>query len=104
MLLSCCERGALSASYRLKSRLYRNGVSETFALVGEDGLPEYGTTPFESDEVVMSDELLDFNPGDIIKYTIVIWLEGDDPQCLDNIRGGNVKMSMDFEVRGVEAP
>ena len=36
------------------------------------------------------------NPGDIDKFTIVIWLEGDDPDCLNNLIGGEIKMHMDI--------
>ena len=28
------------------------------------------------------------------KYTIVIWMEGDDPECVDRIVGGSVEFSM----------
>ena len=38
----------------------------------------------------------DFKPGDIDKFTIVIWLEGDDPDCIDNILGGEIKMHMEI--------
>ena len=35
-------------------------------------------------------------PGQIIKYTIVIWLEGQDAQCVDDILGGQVKLAVEF--------
>ena len=44
-----------------------------------------------------------FNPGDIDKFTIVIFLEGDDPECLDNIIGGEMKMHMDITEEHTEA-
>lgn len=28
------------------------------------------------------------------KYTIVIWVEGDDPDCIDELIGGEIKMNM----------
>ena len=33
-------------------------------------------------------------PNQTDKYTILIWLEGNDPECIDNIIGGEMKMSM----------
>ena len=46
------------------------------------------------------------SPGQKIKYTVLIWLEGQDPQCVgDNdslidaergILGGQVKLSVEF--------
>ena len=38
----------------------------------------------------------DFKPGDIDKFTVVIWLEGDDEDCTDNILGGEIKMHMEI--------
>ncbi|MBE6592736.1 MAG: hypothetical protein E7642_01935 [Ruminococcaceae bacterium] len=87
-----------SAEAAIRIRLYKNGKATTYAQMGADGLPEYGTTPFESAKVAFSDKTENFEKDEIIKYTLVIWLEGDDPECLDNIKGGNVKMSMTFKV------
>ena len=28
--------------------------------------------------------------------TVVIWLEGDDPECVDNLLGGEIKISMNI--------
>jgi hypothetical protein len=35
-----------------------------------------------------------YKTGDITKFTIVIWLEGDDPDCVDSIIGGQFKVDM----------
>ena len=67
-------------------------------LIEADGMAERGTTPFVSDDVVFANSVESFDAGQVIKYTLVIWLEGDDPECLDNIMGGTVKMSMHFSV------
>ena len=41
---------------------------------------------------------MDMNIGSVDKYTIVIWIEGDDPECTDDLLGGVIKMSMTIEV------
>ncbi len=82
----------------VRIRLYKDGVHTTYAKLAADGTPEYGTSPFWDEETVFTDVTEDFAAGDIIKYTVVIWLEGDDPECLDNIRGGNLKMSLTLSV------
>jgi len=51
-------------------------------------------TPFETDTIVMQEHIEDFKVGDIDKYTIVIWVEGDDPECKNNLIGGEIKMHM----------
>ena len=35
-------------------------------------------------------------PDDIHKYTVVIWLEGDDPECDDRLMGA--KIGMNFQI------
>lgn len=96
------DSAVLGAEAAVRIKVYRDGVPTTYAKLAANGLPEYATTPFESEDVICSDEVPDFKPGDIRKYTLVIWLEGDDPECLDNIKGGNVKMSMTFTVQEQE--
>ena len=41
-------------------------------------------------------ERQEIQPDEIDKYTVVIWLEGDDPNCKDDILGGHVEMTMRF--------
>lgn len=55
---------------------------------------EKGTTPFYSDDTVMLELTENFKIGDINKYTVVIWVEGDDPECQDDLIGGEIKMHM----------
>lgn len=92
------DSAVLGADEAIRVRVYRNGTPTTYAKMGADDHPETGTVPFVSDDVVFSNDIPDVQAGQILKYTLVIWLEGDDPECLDNIKGGNVKMSMTFEV------
>ncbi len=81
----------------VRVRVYKNGEEKTYAKLGADGMPEYGTIPF-GEEKVFKLVAQNVQAGEIIRYTIIIWLEGDDPQCLDNIRGGAVKLSMSFAI------
>ena len=37
-------------------------------------------------------------PGEKDKYTVVIWLEGNDPDCVDKIIGGTMKLGMNFKI------
>ena len=37
-----------------------------------------------------------FKPGEKDRFTIVVWLEGDDPDCIDDIIGGELKMEMNI--------
>jgi hypothetical protein len=59
------------------------------------------TTPFKSVEsaytkgtTIILEKVEDFKPDDLDKYTIVVWIEGDDPDCQDALIGGEIKMHM----------
>ena len=70
------------------------------AITGE---PEPDTTPFrDDDETIILEKREGMNPKDIDKITIVIWLEGDDPECVNAILGGEMKMHMDIYEEHVE--
>ena len=43
-----------------------------------------------------------FTPGTIDEYTLIIWIDGDDLECTDNILGGEFKVHMDFTVNAPE--
>lgn len=56
--------------------------------------PEPDTIPFLDEDTVMLELTENFEVGDIDKYTVVIWVEGDDPECKDDLIGGEIKMHM----------
>lgn len=80
----------------IRIRVYRNGVATTYAKKSANGTNEPDTVSFESDKVVSSMYVGDFKPGDLDRYTIVLWIEGSDPDCTDNILGGEFKVHMNF--------
>lgn len=63
----------------------------------EDG--KYGviTTPFVNDKLVVQGMVEEVLPQEVHKYTVVMWVEGNDPECTNDIFGGYAKFSMDFE-------
>ncbi len=82
--------------------VYRNGEPTTYAAPAANGGNEAGCENFESDEVVYHLANDTFKVGYVDKYTVVIWLDGDDPECIDNIIGGAVEFAMDFDSDGAE--
>lgn len=54
------------------------------------------TTPFASEKVVTTGFREGIKDGEYDKYTVVIWYEGEDPECTDDIIGGWVECYMDF--------
>lgn len=53
---------------------------------------------FESDTVVARGQQSEVAPMDVHKYTVVIWLEGDDPDCTDELIGGHAGMDFAFKL------
>lgn len=83
--------------------VYRNGEKTLYAKINENtNQPEEGTVPFYSNKEVMVTCREDFKPGDIDKFTIVIFIEGDDPDCLDDLIGGEMKMHMEITEEHIE--
>lgn len=71
---------------------------ENYGFLRIEGLKEFRTTPFINKGVVCSEKREDMKPGDIVKYTVVVWLEGEDPECIDDILGGHLSMNMQFRL------
>ena len=81
----------------VRIRVYKNGEFIDYAKMSKNNTPEKGTVPFTSNTLVARDHVQNFAPGNSNKYTIVLWLEGTDPECTDNILGGQIKIHMDFK-------
>lgn len=76
---------------------FLNDSKNVYAKMNSDSqMPEDGTLSFYSDDIVVLDARRDFKVGDIDKFTIVIFVEGDDPDCLNNIIGGEIMMHMEI--------
>ena len=86
----------------VRVRIYKNDEYVTYAKMGSEGVPEPNTVAFQEDNLVVREHTESFKPGNIDKYTIVLWIEGSDPECTDNILGGEFKVSMQFNSEYVE--
>ncbi len=102
-----------NATLRIVSA-YKGAEKAMRACVFVDGVPtvyaapkkgtENGLEAFAADKVFLSDDTImqqtfnDFKVGDVKRFTVVVWLEGEDPECVNDIMGGDVKLKMDLEV------
>lgn len=81
----------------IRIMLYRNGEKTIYAKPNErTGLAEIGTEMFYSNMEPVLECRENFAAGEIDKFTIVVFLEGDDPDCVDALIGGEMKMHMDI--------
>ena len=75
--------------------VYKNGEKTVYAKKNQNTQqPEPNTIPFVSNVQVMSVKQPELKAKSVDKYTVVVWLEGDDPECVDEIMGGEMKMKM----------
>lgn len=92
-----------NADEAVRVKVIKDGVETTYAKINKTtGEAEPGTVAFSEDGVIMLEQEKNFKPGDVHKYTVVIWLEGNDPECVDDIIGGEVKMHMNLAEEHIE--
>ncbi|MBQ7964879.1 MAG: hypothetical protein IJ331_02220 [Ruminococcus sp.] len=101
---------AKNADEALRVMIYRNGEPTIYAQKNRDGSQLEDIVNFEfvegnddlnlNDYVLLNDITEGIAPNETIKYTIVTWIEGNDPECLNDIMGGYVKMQWLFNVEG----
>ena len=75
--------------------------SDQFELVKQDGaIKYYRVIPdlFESDMTIVSGIQEGVEPQEVHKFTVVLWLEGDDVDATDDKIGGHLGVEMDFQL------
>ena len=90
------DANSKGAEEAVRVAVWKDGERTVYAWPSKTGEPEKGCVNFESEKVVCSFEEDDFKVGYVNKYTVVIWMEGDDPECVDKIIGGSVEFSMNI--------
>lgn len=94
IVLDSSSKGAEEA---VRVAVWRNGERLVYAKPAVDGEEEPGCTNFVNEEIVCAYTEENFLVGNVDKYTIVIWMEGEDPECVDAIVGGSVEFSMTID-------
>ncbi len=94
------ENATKGVDEAVRVAIYYNGEKTVYGKTKADGTGKESDCDeeFLSTSVVMRCLKEQFEPKDRDKYTVVIWLEGNDPECLDNIIGGTMKLGMNFRI------
>lgn len=66
-------------------------------LTDTDILVNYPVENFISSVTLLQQTELNFTRNSVNRYTIVMWLEGYDPECTDDIKGAIMRMELHFE-------
>lgn len=84
----------------IRVAVYKNGEKTLYGKTKSNGggIESDCDKEFLSSDVVMRTQQEGFSPNDRDKYTVVIWLEGNDPDCVDAIIGGTIKFQMEFKI------
>lgn len=67
---------------------------EQYSYDEETGIYTLTTEIFASSKIVEMAERPEIQPEEVDKFTVVIWLEGEDPECVNDILGGTIEMMM----------
>ncbi len=81
----------------VRVRVYVDGTPTTYAKLKSDGsgeLEEDADKEFYSDSIICKERVDNFLAKEIERITVVIWLEGNDPECNDPIIGGQIRIDM----------
>ena len=84
----------------IRVAVYKNGKKTVYGKTKSsgEGLEGDCDEAFETSSIVMTTAAEGFKPGSKDKYTVVVWLEGNDPDCTDELIGGTLKLGMDFSI------
>ena len=80
----------------IRIMVFLNGEKTVYAKSNKNGNPEPNTKAFYSEDCILLEGRMNIRPGDIDKFTIVVWIEGDDPDCVNDIIGGTMRMHMEI--------
>ena len=90
-----CTEHAENAYSPLEFTQNTEGLREIHHKEGEG---DWYTTPFYSEEYIFYNQGFELMPEQTIKYSLIVWLEGWDPECVNDIIGGQLKVDFAFEI------
>ncbi len=86
----------------IRVRIYRNGEHTTYAKLQPPerggGLEPDADKKFYSHGIVAYERVPELKIGEITRFTVVVWIEGPDLDCKDELIGGHLKLEMKLEV------
>ena len=79
----------------LRVVVFKNDEKVVYAKTSsETGDPEEGTKAFIDEKTIMAERTENFEVGAVDKYTVVIFIEGNDAECTDALIGGEIGVYM----------
>ena len=92
----CLISKELDIDEAIRIMLIRNGEKKIFKKAPVNDTPgEENMIEFLSDDVY-KEETVPIKKNGVDKFTFVIWVEGNDPQCVNDILSGKITLSVDM--------
>ena len=88
----------------IRVRIYVNGVPTDYAKTRSDGggmESHLCDKTFAGKYVVCREEIPEVGFDEYVRFTVVIWVEGDDPDCNDSVVNGKIKFDMQIEAKAI---
>ena len=93
----------LNVDEAIRIMIIRNGERTIYAKKSKvTGESEPNTTKFTSQSIAVLEQRKNFKPKAKDRFTVVVWIEGDDPECQNELLGGEIKMHMDITEEHVD--
>lgn len=93
----------LNVDEAIRIMIIQNGKKQVYAKKSKvNGEAEPGTKKFASKSIAVLEQRKNFKPNSKDRYTVVVWIEGDDPECKNDLLGGEIKMHMDITEEHVD--
>lgn len=89
-----------SADEAVRFQVYKNGSDSVYAkgTYKDRKTAETDATKFVDNDTIFKTQKSPLKAGAVDKFTVVAWIEGNDRECVDAIRGGTVRSQMVFDV------
>lgn len=87
----------------IRIMIYHNGDKTVYGKLNEKTKEPEETTDkgFFSTDIAVLEERKAFAPNEKDRITVVVWVEGDDPDCNNDLIGGGIKMHMDIREESI---
>lgn len=90
------------ADYPLREQAANPDTQYYRSAAGAPGVRTTGYNPYSEERRVAGGTFENFEPAQKRRYTVVLWLEGDDPECTNELLEGTALFDFNFRIIGEE--
>ena len=65
-------------------------------IIYKDYLQDF--TLFKSTDIICSERIFDIRPEQTKKISVIMWLEGEDPECIETLASAKIKITMNLSI------